>query len=714
MMTLKRYGYIKNRYGRSWLRCLAWLLAVLMLAATFTACTDEPIETSNLNFLSASGYSVYTVVYSETTATEEIVAAARDLRDTLEVILGCEVALTDDHVSAGTDYSYEILVGEVNRTVIPGIMESLDEDEYTARVMGHKIVLLGADNRATLEAVDYFMESVLYCDGVETAQPNPALSISPTYLHNAVHLIPQQALSKQNTVLPVASYLPEEMHLIALPENTCDALTLGTLQGLAATLSGEQILIDTALSQTTLDLLSQKRGDGYGVTVYRTDAQGNVWTLGGLLSYYSARLNGYILCESDLDTESVSVAISMANQLCAVVVTPENEQTAIDAGLPMVFDARTATMEWFCESEYFEQINRTLAVEQSAQLAPRLVDYAVMSGALFTTYKGEDAYLHAQTFRYLDDGAVVLGGNDRVGEYRTVQTFAALNACFIPAKQCYNLSTLSGLARDGISLAAVAGQNPGEQTKQEKHTVCLLMSDGENLDWVTDKFLTSDFWYGSEKRGTFAVNWGVPAALGELANPTLTALGTTRKPTDEFVLQLSGTGYTFPSLWQGAELSRMAEQLNGMMTDMGLSYLQVTDDGAPDLDSLAVLATQTAVKGIFYSDYGYANTDGSLLWIDDVPVVSTKYRLWAGLHEGSVSYIADAINSACVDPSDLASYSVIVVHAWSGLDAEGRLVSGGDTMDAVAALVAALDEDVEIVGAQEFMERIKANLTVSE
>ncbi|MBR5616137.1 MAG: hypothetical protein IKW66_04890, partial [Clostridia bacterium] len=56
-------------------------------------------------------------------------------------------------------------------------------------------------------------------------------------------------------------------------------------------------------------------------------------------------------------------------------------------------------------------------------------------------------------------------------------------------------------------------------------------------------------------------------------------------------------------------------------------------------------------------------------------------------------------------------YTFIIVHAWSGLDADGNFAPSGDTMAAVAKLISLLDADVEVVGASEFMNRIKDNLT---
>jgi hypothetical protein len=517
-------------------------------------------------------------------------------------------------------------------------------------------------------------------------------------------------VQKTNPTVPVSPYLPKELLLVKQPGDLCDAMTLATLQGLAAANSGEQILIDNGTLDGYLPLLCAPEPDGYGATLLEPDAQGKDWTLDSLLSHYAPQLQGYILCDTDLASESASVAISMANQLDAVVVSEKNRAVAEAAGLSCVFDATQATMTWFFESSYFDAINRAVAVEQSAQLSPRMVDYAVMSGALMVHYTGDDPYLHARIFRYLDDGAVVLGENDVMGKYRTVQTLSAVNVSYVPARQLSNLSTLSGFARSGISLAENASTTEQGTATKEKHTVMLLMTDGESLEWACNDMTRPNVWYGSLLRGSTHINWGVPATLGDLANPTLRTIADAKSERDAFVLQLSGLGYAFPSLWRKDALSDMAQRLSAAMQDMGVSYLHVADIGRADPDVLAPLAAPDAIAGLIYTDFAYEHLDGAVYWIDGVPVVTPSYRLWAGLHEGSPEYIAESINSASVDPTSEHAYSIVMVHAWSGLDENGRFVSGGDPMAAIDRWVAMLDDDVEVVSVSEFMRRLREHV----
>ena len=703
-------------HKKRWVRLSAFLLALCMVLPMI-ACgeDDEPLENADLRFVSSHGYSVYTVVYSETEATDEVVAAATELRDIMEAVLGCQVAISDDHVSQGMDYAYEILVGETNRTASTEALASLGADEYTVRVRGHKILLLGIDNRATLDAVDYFARTIFGCTDVASAVPNALVSIDPELDYRAtreLELVPNAFLDR--ATLPLSPYLPTIVHVVEPPAAAADAMTLAVLQGLAAASGGEQILVRSKNHLLYLDALSAAAPEGYGATVYETDPSGEPWTLALLLEYYAPRLSGYILCDRNLADPSLNVAVSLAHQLNAVVVTEDNEAVAKTLGLPCVMDARGTDDAWLRASKYFGQLTTKVAVEQSPASIPALIDYAVMSGCYYTHYNGADGYMHAQTFTFLDKGTVVLGGNDALDEFTAVSSLSTVNLCVLPAQQSCNLSTLSGFAREGkvnTVLTSTEGSDGLTDAEQNgKHTVCFVLSGGESLDVALNEY-TEKKWYGSDIRGSFAMNWGLPALLGELANPMLAYYAATQSATDEFILQTSGLGYTYPSHWNLAMLGEMVARLETVMARTGMEYLQIVDSDAFDPRLLSAMAQPETVKGVFYVDYNNHDRErGTILWANGTPIVSAAYCLHAERQDGSLERVAESINSAPTDVYNENSYTFVTIRADSGLNAQGELVYGGDTMAAVEALIGMLDEDVEVVTASEFMNRIKQHL----
>jgi hypothetical protein len=433
-----------------------------------------------------------------------------------------------------------------------------------------------------------------------------------------------------------------------------------------------------------------------------------------LLSYYSPRLSGYILCADDLSDPSVAVAISLAHPLNAVVVTAKNEALAKENGLRCVMDVRGTDDTWLRESKYFAQLSRSVAVEQSAATIPSLIDYAVMSGCYYAHYEGADDYMHAQTFHFMDKGSVVLGSNDAFDEYTAISSLSTVNLSVVPARQSFNLSTLSGFARESrvndILREEQAEDGASSALAEQGHTLCLVISGGESMDAALNDAL-SDARYGSDLRGSFAMNWGLPATLGDLANPVFSYYADTQTAKDEFILQSSGLGCTYPSRWNLAMLGSMAERLAELMARTGMQYLQVLDANAFDARLLYVMAQHEAVKGVFYVDSNNHDIErGNILWANDTPIVAAAYCLHAGRQDGSLERVAESINSASTVRTEEGAYTFVTVRSDSGLNEQGALVEGGDTMAAVQALLGMLDEDVEVVTASEFMERIKKNL----
>ena len=92
--------------------------------------------------------------------------------------------------------------------------------------------------------------------------------------------------------------------------------------------------------------------------------------------------------------------------------------------------------------------------------------------------------------------------------------------------------------------------------------------------------------------------------------------------------------------------------------------------------------------------------------VNGKPLISARYRLWNNRKGSSPEEIAASINAASKDPAKVDSYSLVAVHAWSGIDENGDFIEGGNTMLAVQRLVDALGEDVVLVTPGQFAKLI--------
>ncbi len=509
-------------------------------------------------------------------------------------------------------------------------------------------------------------------------------------------------MSISESKIAKAHYCAKKVFVIYPPESFSDSLLLGSLQGLVSNLADEQIMF-AAGAFPLYEYTCEKK---YGARFIYRDSQGEKWTAASMLSHFASLLDGYIIADCDSENEGNYVAVSVAASLNAVIVTPENEKTAQNAGLKMLLDCRELDDSWLRSSPFWQNINPDLAVEQVITEAPRLVDYAIMAGAYFTYYKGSDEREHREKFAFLNKGAIVFGWNSLLGEYDTVLSFSLQNVCMVPADHAFNLSTLSGFEMSDI---------PEQKTKKAsgdfekpRHTVCFIMSDGDNLQWLLNGFAMDSSWFASKHRGKFALGWGLPACVSEVAPAMLEYLVGEMKNEEEFIMQLSGEGYTFPSKWDKEELYKMTKSLAARMEQMDTRYAEVLDDKGFTPTTIDAFTCREQIDGVFYIDYwNYAGMKGQLFFSNGKPAVSARYRLWADLPDGQVDHIADAINSASRDPFSPDSYTFVTVHCWSGLDKEGRLVPDGKTVKAVKAVVDKLAKDVNVVTPREFMERIK-------
>ena len=108
-----------------------------------------------------NGKSRYTVVYPENADTK-VIRAARTLTAALKSYTGADIKDQDDYLKKNeTAPEYEILVGKTNRPESEEAYKDLAAGEYTVRIVGKKLVILGGTDNGTANAEDYFVEKVL-------------------------------------------------------------------------------------------------------------------------------------------------------------------------------------------------------------------------------------------------------------------------------------------------------------------------------------------------------------------------------------------------------------------------------------------------------------------------------------------------------------------------------------------------------------------------
>ncbi len=153
-----------------WLKVLMLVLCATFVLSGLIACSkdepgDIPPEDALVLMDPDTLIGIYVVVRPEITE-DRVTDAASNLRIRLSNYYGAEDwdITTDwekDPDEAEIATRFEILVGETNRPESAQVLAELGEEQYAIRVVNNKLVIIGIDERRTVMAVKYFMDTYL-------------------------------------------------------------------------------------------------------------------------------------------------------------------------------------------------------------------------------------------------------------------------------------------------------------------------------------------------------------------------------------------------------------------------------------------------------------------------------------------------------------------------------------------------------------------------
>lgn len=242
--------------------------------------------------------------------------------------------------------------------------------------------------------------------------------------------------------------------------------------------------------------------------------------------------------------------------------------------------------------------------------------------------------------------------------------------------------------------------SPTPITKKRKtHKVAFLMSDGDNLQWMFNNFVTDpDHWWGSPDRGRVKLGWTISPALVEVGPVILEYLARTKSENDDFIGAPSGLGYIYPSVWKQDSMAAFAAltglYLNKTSAAAGRTVTAINVIGDPcvggsyvpgckgmwfpNMSSLEPILAEKAVDGLLWYTFGagYSGWSGTK-WggpNGKKPVVGGRISLWGDAKTGSmldVTPLARHLETLLfsgkinVEQDSSDGYSLIPVHAWS-------------------------------------------------
>lgn len=417
----------------------------------------------------------------------------------------------------------------------------------------------------------------------------------------------------------------------------------------------------------------------------------------GLLTHFSSRLAGYILC--DAKQSSTNVAISLSGIFNAVAIPADIEQTAINAGLTMLQDVRGKNETWV-NAKYGSQFSKKIASYQnvSDDRGLYLGDYSAFAGAIqfWTAYP--TGTLANSIFNRLTTNGAIMGWGPN--EDKTVESLSAKSLVMHAADWAPNLSTLTN-----IPVGKIEQKEPAVPYKvvPNVHTVCFVMSDGDNIQWLLGVSDNTDLW-ANPNRSKVNLGWTISPALLELAPPLYKKYvdNTLTSPDGRnyLIAAPSGRGYFNPGLFP--DLSNECDLLNLYMKKADLRIANVIDvDNSPW--KLEPYLRQDNIDALFYYNYSdYSTLKGQISWYKDKPSIAGRYDLWLGTlgqpTDKTPATLAESLNAASTDIHSPDSYSLIPVIVWS------RQVK--DVLECIGKL----NPNVRVVAPDEFVWLIRKNL----
>ncbi len=470
------------------------------------------------------------------------------------------------------------------------------------------------------------------------------------------------------------SQIPDTLFVVE--DNSFSQAELFTIQTLQGVLAKTKAMIyrdrGVGYSLWLTDLINN-----YGIIVnevYKGDFT-------GLVTHFKERVAGHILC--NVNSNSGNAAISLCGLFNAIAITSEHSALMTTLSIAQISDVRNKDEQWVL-TQYDSLLSKDIVIYQKEEKTTFLGDYAIFSKG-FHFFDNITSSFTNTAFERMNDNSALFGWGD--DEHQTVSKASSHSIHTLPADWAVNLSTMSNVNAACKQITHIDSIH----IQDNQHTVCFVMTDGDNIQWALGDFATSPKWYGSPNRGKVNLGWTISPSLCELAPTVLKYLYThaanTQTGKDFFVAGPSGLGYIFPDLFDARDSA--GTLLNRFMAKADLNIVNIIGNNKNET-FLKPYLSQEHCDALFYYDYSnYSGLGGEISWIENKPVICGRYNLWDGFE--SPQSLARKLNALPKNANSADGYSLIPVHAWSM------------SVDDVITCASLLDNNVVVVTPEEFV-----------
>jgi len=427
----------------------------------------------------------------------------------------------------------------------------------------------------------------------------------------------------------------------------------------------------------------------------KVNQEADVWDL--VKKFAGAGIvKGYILFDEDTSTGkdydyrpniniSANIATVLAGVLQGVMVERKSEGRAQQLGLKKLVDAALITKEQ-CFEKYKDQLNNHLVLAVDPKTGQNR-DVAIAQRAM-TIYGTGD--FENKVMQWMVPLSPVLGWNcggesehtgmvSRWGHFNTASNFMM------------NLPLLSAESWS-MKIDKAASVDPRAiDYKDPRSCHAFIMTDGDNLTWLTRSFIKSPNFWANPRAPTIPMSWTTSSCTMSMANPY--AWNTFVSTQRGMSLLEYGGGYAYPDVFaknrpnREALLRQFAKRINEHLQRTGVKmfgFICLNDRWSADAKVAFNIFAQEldGIAGMVAVQYNpYQDGKGEIFWVrnrngDKIPVLAPKYAVWANLKKptsANPQKIARFINK---DATAGQNFNLTIVHAWSWFkkDAAGNVL----------------------------------------
>ncbi len=505
----------------------------------------------------------------------------------------------------------------------------------------------------------------------------------------------------EQPVYPTPAGYSNDVYVIRQDSLTAAELeTAVCIQGLAAKQKASVYIRPTAAEKDWLAPLTKT----YGLNVHSVDG---IWELAEI---FRDSISGqkYVLYNSNgesgisMTDQTVNYATAVSAAEGYLMVSAGLEGAAQNFGLTLGKDVRSENTRSVFET-YKDKLTKSVLVHQSPQKA-ELRDYAIALGAMcfYSDYYDGDSSVKDDILSWADDNIPVLGWTEN--EINFVSSNSLHSKITLAADWCLNLTFYSAFKEKNLK---PYNYEPRQITaEQGKHYLAIVMSDGDNLQWMQNGFATDKKYFGSPYRGDFPMTWTIAPGMIDLSPAIMEYIYDNGSEHDQFIAGPSGVGYVNAADYNRDSLAAYAGITAGYNQRTGIDCVNFLDNYI-DEDAMAAFAAHDSVKGGVWSVGNmYIEGGGGVYWQNDKPFITIRETLWriagndsSNAYYGFVERVAQRINAYSTDCTDIAGYTVLIAHAWSI-----------GSMDYINRFVSHLDDHVELVTVGEMIDLVSRNV----